>query len=630
MAIGLAVMLALVLADAARAGTYEVVQCGWGVGAELDPVQDTFGAGYVVGPGRCEPGVEPQGLRLEAVVGTDGFGGWARERWIAPPGTTFVGARVNWGGSLQPGFTGLLDYNVGTEFRALASVVGVSAFAPVASVIPGGGWAVEGRLTCLAPCTRSTPSWLMLSGLTLTVLDPTPPTTRIGGPLLASGWKRGTVPFELDATDAGGGVAREEASADGAPLAVAAQACATATIEGELRGTKLRPCPPDAPTGLEVDTTKLADGTHVLRGCAVDFGGEVGCADDARIEVDNSPPAIAFAATQEGQVAVAMSDPYSGPASGRVSVQRDGAPGPTDLPTRFEAGAPGTARLVANLPELDDGTYVFRATASDALGNAGAAELRVKGSAAEVRRQVAAGHDGGRGEGPKPRGGRGRGGDDEHGGRVTHIEARFGRHSSGSTPTVPFGSAVTVHGQLTGADGAGLKGEPVEVVSSAAPGARPRRALRRVVTGPGGRFALRLPAGTSRRVLVSFRGGVGLASSRSRPLALRVAAAVALTVKPHELATGESVLLRGRVRAGPARVPRRGRVVTIQYLERASGRWRPALVARTDGRGRFHVRYRFRYITGVARIRLRATALPEAGWPYAAGSSPPVTVEVHG
>ena len=220
--------------------------------------------------------------------------------------------------------------------------------------------------------------------------------------------------------------------------------------------------------------------------------------------------------------------------------------------------------------------------------------------------------------------------------RVTYAAADSGtrgrgdRRSSGSTLTVPFGTGVAVRGRLTGSDGAGLAGEPVAVVSSAARGARSRHALRRVVTGPGGRFALRLPAGTSRRVRVSFRGGDGLASSRSRPLALRVAAAVDLTAKPRALATGESLLLRGRVRRGPARIPRRGKVVTIQYLERASGDWRPALVARTDGRGRFSVRYRFRYITGAARIRLRATALPEAGWPYAAGSSPPTTVEVHG
>jgi hypothetical protein len=90
------------------------------------------------------------------------------------------------------------------------------------------------------------------------------------------------------------------------------------------------------------------------------------------------------------------------------------------------------------------------------------------------------------------------------------------------------------------------------------------------------------------------------------------------------------VTLSGRVLPGPARIPARGKLVTVQYLERASGRWQPALVTRTDARGHFEARYRFRYISAEARIRLRATALPEAGWPYASGSSAPVTVTVHG
>jgi hypothetical protein len=166
--------------------------------------------------------------------------------------------------------------------------------------------------------------------------------------------------------------------------------------------------------------------------------------------------------------------------------------------------------------------------------------------------------------------------------------------------------------------------------------ARPTAAIgtpsrrRRVLTDRAGDFALRLPPGTSRTVLVAFHGGGGLRPAHGRPLALKVRAAVSLTAVPPRLRTGDSVTLSGRVRPGPARIPRRGKVVAIQYLERDSGAWRPALVVRTDARGRVHDRYRFRYITGAARIRLRATALPEAGWPYAAGSSPPVTVEVHG
>jgi hypothetical protein len=170
----------------------------------------------------------------------------------------------------------------------------------------------------------------------------------------------------------------------------------------------------------------------------------------------------------------------------------------------------------------------------------------------------------------------------------------------------------------------------VAVVARAAGGVGGEPERRRVVTDRGGRFALALPPGTSRRVVVSFHGGGGFAPARDRPLALRVRAAVSLAAAPSRLRTGETVTLSGRVRPGAARIPARGKLVTIQYLERASGRWRPALVVRTGARGRFHARYRFRYVTGAARIRLRATALPEAGWPYAAGSSSPVTVEVHG
>jgi hypothetical protein len=77
-------------------------------------------------------------------------------------------------------------------------------------------------------------------------------------------------------------------------------------------------------------------------------------------------------------------------------------------------------------------------------------------------------------------------------------------------------------------------------------------------------------------------------------------------------------------------LPRRGKLVAIQYLETATGRWRPVLVTRSDHAGRFHARYRFRYLSGPARIRLRAVALSEERWPYAPGASRPVAVAVNG
>ena len=161
-------------------------------------------------------------------------------------------------------------------------------------------------------------------------------------------------------------------------------------------------------------------------------------------------------------------------------------------------------------------------------------------------------------------------------------------------------------------------------------GALAPRAVERITTGERGGFVLRLGPGTSRRISVTFPGNDSLAPA-GRPLA-RPAGALRGDARggAGHLEHGQSVRLRGRVRSRGAPIPRRGKLVAIQYLETDTGRWRPVLVTRTDHDGRFHARYRFRYVSGAARIRLRATALAEERWPYAPGSSAPVTVEVRG
>jgi hypothetical protein len=111
---------------------------------------------------------------------------------------------------------------------------------------------------------------------------------------------------------------------------------------------------------------------------------------------------------------------------------------------------------------------------------------------------------------------------------------------------------------------------------------------------------------------------------------LRVRSGLSLRVSATRLETGETLRLSGSVRGDGAALPRRGKLVAIEYFEEASGRWRPVLVTRSDHDGRFRARYRFRYVSGLARIRLRATALAEERWPYAPGSSVPVAVEVRG
>jgi hypothetical protein len=151
-----------------------------------------------------------------------------------------------------------------------------------------------------------------------------------------------------------------------------------------------------------------------------------------------------------------------------------------------------------------------------------------------------------------------------------------------------------------------------------------------VTTGPHGGFSVHLPPGTSRRIAVSFAGGDHLDAARRTPLTLRVRAGIDLRATPQALHTGESVRFSGRVRDLGTPLPRRGKLVAIQYFEQASRRWRPVLLTRSDHSGRFHARYRFRYVSGAASIRLRAVALAEERWPYAPGFSRAATVRVSG
>jgi len=151
-----------------------------------------------------------------------------------------------------------------------------------------------------------------------------------------------------------------------------------------------------------------------------------------------------------------------------------------------------------------------------------------------------------------------------------------------------------------------------------------------VRTGEQGGFELRLPPGPSRRVTVAFLGDGGQEEARREGLELRVRSGVNLRAIPRQLRTGQAVAFSGKVRSSGAPIPRRGKLVAIQYLEQATHRWRPVLVIRSDHHGRFRAHYRFRYVSGRAAIRVRATALAEERWPYAPGSSAPVTVRVQG
>ena len=337
------------------------------------------------------------------------------------------------------------------------------------------------------------------------------------------------------------------------------------------------------------------------------------------LRFDDVAPGVAFEATAEtgvpAQVQADVFDAHSGPAGGTIFYRRIDSSDWTELPTKLQSGATAdAATLVARVPvdDLTPGVYLFRADAVDGAGNVASTTRRSDGTEMAARRPAPnAGSQGGAGSAVD----------------ATRIVARLRRGNRlRSDLTVPFGAGATLTGRLTRADGAGLAGRDLRVIQRPSSGAIAGRA--RSPSAPARRAASTSTCARVPRAASSspFRGRRGLEQATQAPLGLRVRAGVALRATPRALRTGRALRLSGRVSARGAPVPRRGKLVAIQYFESRTRHWRPVLVTHTDFLGRFHARYRFRYVTGRARIRLRAIALAEERWPYAPGASRPVTV----
>ncbi|MCW2988900.1 MAG: hypothetical protein JWM24_1838 [Solirubrobacterales bacterium] len=737
MGIGLAVAILLLIAGEARAGKYAVAQCGWYVGADAAWADTTGGAkfrpdAYCVPP----PGADPfDGAHLKSFTrdgqGTVSGTRFARWRWTAPPGTGITQVRGTWWHALHDGIEqrlGVDPGNGGFEPFAVASATDVTPREFVVGFAAPKA-AFEDRLLCAKAeskwCSLDAPSWSGLRALTITVQDDAGLYASIAGEIGLGGWRRGSQGADFFGGDsAGAGIRFGETTFDGARVDLTEYPCAIAWIGSELRATRMQPCPPTGAGHIAIDTTRFSDGVHLLRHCATDFAGNVGCSPSWPIKIDNNPPAhprnlvlaggegwrrvddfdlswanpdqgvaspiwgaywritgpagydtgvkfapganiaaipdrfvpapglysfhlwlrdeagndspssalelplrfddvppgVAFAVAEgDGipeQIRAAVSDAHSGPAAGTIAYRRLNAESWTELPTKLQAEPEaGKATLLARTPELAPGTYVFRADALDGAGNSTSTTLRADGTEMALRKTAPP-------VAPKialpPR-------------EKTRLFARLrGGHGRGDQLTVPFGAPALLSGRLTRADGAGIAGRELRVVARPSRGALVPTIGATVRTGDRGGFELRLEPGPSRQITVSYPGDAGLDGASRPSLDLRVRSGVSLDVAPRTLSTGQTLRLSGRVRSRGAPVPRRGKLVAIQYLEAATHRWRPVLVTRSDHVGRFRAHYRFRYVSGTASIRLRATALAEERWPYAPGSSRPVTVRVSG
>ena len=340
----------------------------------------------------------------------------------------------------------------------------------------------------------------------------------------------------------------------------------------------------------------------------VDQAGNVNPAATAEtmVRLDDVAPSGYFlepGADRPEHLRVPVSDGHSGVAGGVISYRRLDGGSWRQLETKFDwAGQ----TLETDFPSEDvsPGTYEFEARIYDRAGNGFVTRRRGNGSSLTLRAPLKA---------------------------RTSLTARLRRGKrSGLELKVPYGGTARVTGRLIGARGRGLPGQRVRVAQAPAPGSLAAGSSIRATTGRNGYFSAVLPRGTSRRVSVGFAGTRKLTASSAGPLDLRVKGSLSLKAGPRHLKTGEKLRLRGRVHARWARRPARSSLVAIQYFEEAARRWRPVLVTKAGRNGNFHASYRFRYITGSARIRLRAVLLPSRFFPFESAASKTVRVEVEG
>lgn len=354
-------------------------------------------------------------------------------------------------------------------------------------------------------------------------------------------------------------------------------------------------------------------GTYTARVWLRDDAGNENEASAASVVVrlDDRPPGIRFERMRAGRpqvVRVSLLDRDSGAGLGVISYRRLGSQSWERMPTSLEGrvGQTTEALLTARFPaeQLAPGRYELLAEARDVAGNAAATDRQRDGSpmivAAPLRRPT-----------------------------VLRSWLAAGR-DRGRRLRVAFGARARVAGRLTRPNGAPLRGKLVRVTVRPAPGAGTPSRTRTVRSGTGGRFSLPLGRGPSRGVEVRYAGSARLASSGSGPLRLSVRAGVSFAAAPRTLRTGERLRMSGIVRPAGASLPAGGKRVDVEFFDSDAGRWRPVMAARTDRAGRFAASYRFRYITGTARIRLRAFVPAEGGWPFGPGFSAPVVVRVAG
>ncbi len=429
-----------------------------------------------------------------------------------------------------------------------------------------------------------------------------PAASAVSGSLAATGRHHGTESVSFNVTDRGTGVYRGLVEIDGRPVY-------DQVIDGNVVGGRARckdvlpgdtdphqfidpvPCKLSASGSVAFDTRTVQDGAHELRVVAEDAAGNrTTVLGPQRFVVDNVPsaddPACRNGVDDDMDGVVDGADPgCSGGEDG------DEAPLPT-MPVGSPQPGPSSQPTQPTPP-----TQPVQPSTSAHAPDAGVAS---------VSRGIP--------NGDRPS-------DD------ARLTAAFSP-SGGAILTARYGGSVVVRGRLVDGRGAPIGNARVELLSrNANPGSSlvDKGGAR---TRPDGTWTMVMPRDLSSRML-SFRYRSHLGDVKpvtEVALTLRVRAAVALSVTPRIASSRGALRISGRLLGGP--LPTRGKIVELQARGKGGGRWITFRTVRSDARGRFSTRYRFRNTVGPVTYVFRARAREEAAYPFLTGASRVVSVRV--
>ncbi len=433
------------------------------------------------------------------------------------------------------------------------------------------------------------------SGRAVLRVDIADPITQLSG--APAGWTNRTAWLAARATDTGSGM--EPTGGNGQP---------------PFTAIRVDDGAPTVAPGEYASASVVEEGAHRVAYYARDAAGNVddgaqsnGIANrapqEAWVRIDRTPPALAFANSQDPRdpdlLRVRIADPLSGPdlSRGSIGIRRAGSG------DRFEALPPappvaGELRARWSSDAYPAGEYEFQAIGYDDAGNPATTTRRGNGGPMLLSNPLKA---------------------------TTTLRAGF--HGRDLKRTVPYGRGVLFEGSLIGGISSPLGGQPVRIVEQFASGAHPATRVSTVRTGADGSFAIQAAPGPSRTIVASFDGSPTLAHSAGRALQLQVRSQVRLRASSGVARVGGAPLVfHGKVAARPGEIPAGGKTVQLQF-RLPDLPWAEFRTVQTDSHGRFHYAYRFSDddSRGV-RFQFRAYAPAQDDWPYEPAGSQPILV----